>query len=78
MKSILLNSSFIIDVYFFNVLIIIFKFQGFLNQDATLTQLAKFAVNLPIDPYLSKMIFMALKLKCLDPILTLVSTMTLG
>ena len=32
--------------------------------------------NIPIDPRLGKMIFLAMALKCLDPILTIVSCMS--
>lgn len=55
---------------------IIFQSIDALGNDEELTELGVHLLDLPIEPHLAKMLLYAIVLKCLDPVLTIVSTLT--
>ena len=46
-----------------------------LDDEEELTELGKILVDLPIDPRLGKMILFSIMLKCLDPVLTIATSL---
>lgn len=52
------------------------QFLGALDKEEDLTHLGKYLAQLAIEPHLGKMLLFGVIFKCLEPILTLVSSMS--
>ena len=58
------------------VLLFIFQQMDALDQSEELTELGRHLADLPVDPHLGKMVLNSIVLKCLDPVLTIVCSLS--
>ena len=47
-----------------------------LDQSEELTELGRHLADLPVDPHLGKMVLNSIVLKCIDPVLTIVCSLS--
>ena len=59
-----------------SIYMFIFQQMDALDQSEELTELGRHLADLPVDPHLGKMVLNSIVLKCLDPVLTIVCSLS--